>query len=248
MATISLILSYSIARSNGHISPFVPAISDATSKNPEGAIFAQLFNTTALLTLVMMAVRYFQLRMINRQVDGGESSHLSQLNALGIVFGFASALGATIVANFRSLEVDKAVEICHVIGAVLLFTSGAAYCWTQTFTTYQLTKFNDGSKPVFTARLIISIVLTLSTLVFLICGGLAYNDFHRESSLQVVGNLAEWLAAWCFGLFALSFFKEFQKLSLNIQCIPRCSGSSSDVLKYSTIPVSGVDDNTTDSD
>jgi len=106
MATISLILSYSIARSNGHISPFVPAISDATSKNPEGAIFAQLFNTTALLTLVMMAVRYFQLRMINRQVDGGESSHLSQLNALGIVFGFASALGATIVANFRSLEVS----------------------------------------------------------------------------------------------------------------------------------------------
>ena len=84
--------------------------------------------------------------------------------------------------------------------------------------------------------------------MFLICGGLAYNDFHHESSLQVVGNLAEWLAAWCFGLFALSFFKEFQKLSLNIQCIPRCSGSSSDVLKYSTIPVSGVDDNTTDSD
>lgn len=106
IATISLVLSYSIARSTGHISPFVPAISDTTSKNPEGAIFAQLFNTTAFLTVVMMAVRYHQVRMINRQVDGGESSHLSQLNSLSIAFGFGSALGATMVANFRSLEVS----------------------------------------------------------------------------------------------------------------------------------------------
>ena len=106
VATISLILSYFIARTIGHIALFVPAISDATSKNPEGAIFAQLFNTTALLTLVMMAIRYFQLKMINRQVDGGETSHLSQINSLGIVFGLGAALGATVVANFRSIRVS----------------------------------------------------------------------------------------------------------------------------------------------
>lgn len=144
---------------------------------------------------------------------------------------------------------NNGVGTVHVIGAVLLFTSGAAYCWVQTVATYQLTKFNNDSKPVFTARLVISSVLTLSTLVFMTCGGLQYHyPLKRESTLEVVENLAEWLAAWCFGLFALSFFKEFQKLSLNIQCIPRCSGRSSDALKYSTIPVSGVDDNTTDSE
>ena len=143
---------------------------------------------------------------------------------------------------------DKAIAIVHVIGAGLLFTSGAAYCWTQTAATYQLTKFNSDGKPIFIARMVISSILTLCTLLFLLCGGLAYHNSIRESSLQVVGNLAEWLAAWCFGLFALSFFKEFQKLSLNIQCIPRCSGSNSDALKYSTIPVSGIDENTTDSD
>lgn len=135
----------------------------------------------------------------------------------------------------------------HIIGAVLLFSSGAAYCWAQTVTTYQLTKFNVNSKSVFTARLVISSILTLSTLLFLICGGLGYHETTPDTVL-IVGNLAEWLAAWCFGLFALSFFKEFQKLSLKVQCIPRCSGQNSDALKYSTIPVSGLDENTTDSD
>lgn len=106
VATVALTLSYSIARSTGHVSPFVPAISDTTSKNPEGAIFAELFNATAVLTLMIMAVRYYQVKMINRQVEGGESSHLSQLNVLSVVFGIGSALGASIVANFRSLEVS----------------------------------------------------------------------------------------------------------------------------------------------
>lgn len=106
IATISLVLSYSIARSTGHVSPFVPAISDIASKNPEGAIFAELFNATAVFTLIMMAIRYYQVKMINRQVEGGESSHLSQLNILSVVFGIGSALGASFVANFRSSEVS----------------------------------------------------------------------------------------------------------------------------------------------
>lgn len=110
IATLALILSYSIARSTGHISPFVPAISDTTSKNPEGAIFAELFNATAVFTLVMIAIRYYQVKMINRQVEGGESSHLSQLNLLSIFFGIGSALGASIVANFRSSEVSTFIQ------------------------------------------------------------------------------------------------------------------------------------------
>lgn len=135
----------------------------------------------------------------------------------------------------------------HIIGAVLLFTSGAAYCWAQTVATYHLTKFDVNTKSSFLGRVVISSLLTISTILFLVCGGLGFRDTTPET-LQIVGNLAEWLAAWCFGLFALSFFKEFQKLSLNVQCIPRCSGQNSDALKYSTIPVSGIDENTTDSD
>lgn len=146
-----------------------------------------------------------------------------------------------------NLQVNDSLSVVHIIGAVLLFTSGAAYCWAQTITTYQLTKFNVNNKSVFTARLVISCILTLGTLLFMICGGLGYHD-ETPDTLLIVGNLAEWLAAWCFGLFALSFFKEFQKISLKIQCIPKCSGQNSDALKYSTIPVSGLDENTTDSD
>lgn len=144
-------------------------------------------------------------------------------------------------------QVNNSFSVMHMIGAVLLFTSGAAYCWAQTFTTYQLTKFYVNKRSVFAGRLTISCILTLSTLLFLICGGLGFHD-KTPDTLLIVGNLAEWLAAWCFGLFALTFFKEFQNLSLKVQCIPRCSGQNSDALKYSTIPVSGLDENNTDSD
>lgn len=145
------------------------------------------------------------------------------------------------------IQVNNSNSVMHIIGAALLFTSGAAYCWTQTFTTFQLTKFKFNEKSVFTARLAISSILTLSTLLFLICGGLGYHDKTPDTVL-IVGNLAEWIAAWCFGLFGLTFFKEFQNLSLKVQCIPRCSGQNSDALKYSSIPVSGLDENITDSD
>ena len=105
VATIALILSYFIARSNGDVSFIVPSISDTTYKDPEGAIFAEFFNATAILTLVMMAVRYFQVKMINREIEGSKSSPLSQLNLLSNVFGLGSALGVSVVANFRSREV-----------------------------------------------------------------------------------------------------------------------------------------------
>lgn len=248
IGTVCLSLSYFMARSAGHISPIVPALSSAISKNPEGAIFSELFNFISMLTLVIIAIRFFQVKMINRQVDGGDTSHLSQINYLGIAFGLVSALGASLVANFRSLEADNATQIVHLIGAVIVLVSGAAYCWTQTIATYQLTKFNSDVRPVFISRLVITSLLTLSSFLVFTCSGLIYTDPVRHPSLQIVGNLSQWMAVSCFGVFAFSFFKEFQKLSLTIQCIPRCSGNSSDVLKYSTIPVSGNDNENTDSD
>ena len=100
---------------------------------------------------------------------------------------------------------------------------------------------------MFLVRLVISSLLSLNVLIFLVCGG-----FDSRTSMikpmVIAGNVAEWVAAWCFGAFGISFCKEFQKLSLNIQCIPKCSGKNSDALKYSTIPVTGADENTTDSE
>lgn len=62
-----------------------------------------------------MGIRYFQVRMINRQVEAGETSHLSQINSLGIVFGFCSVLGITIVANFRSIQVSFYVDLFQLL-------------------------------------------------------------------------------------------------------------------------------------
>ena len=129
IGTISVSLSYFMARSSGFTSPIVPALSTSTSKNPEGAIFAELFNIIAMLTLVIIVIRYFHVKMINRQVDGGETSHLSQINSLGIVFGLGSAVGVTLVANFRSIEVSFKIlfqitnnMIYYLVGVLIIRT------------------------------------------------------------------------------------------------------------------------------
>ena len=145
----------------------------------------------------------------------------------------------------------------------MLFISGAAYCWTQTAITHQLTKFNLDTKPTFTARLIITLLQTIATLAFLVSWGIAYAMFGKNSlpgttslttpedegfPIYTTGNITEWLAAWCLGLFGVSFFKEFQKISLNVQCIPKCGGLRSDALKYATIPDTALIDESSESD
>ena len=125
----------------------------------------------------------------------------------------------------------------HDAGAVLLFGSGALYCWSQSFLTYKLTQLGINTPFLFTARFILTCVVTVFGIIFFVAELFAYEEFRHQSlhtvaewepsdpgySVHVLSNVGEWIAAFCFGLFGITFFEEFQKISLHVECTEKSS-------------------------
>lgn len=232
--SFTFLLCYTIAVSLNHIYPFVPAISDTGARIPEANLFSEFFNFSALLLAVSVFVRYLQFQMLTK---GFESSdlRLSRLNKFGLGFGLVSAFGGTIIANFPSNEEDSMIYV-HDTGAVLLFAGGAVYCWIQTCLTYKLSQIGINTQFLFTIRFILSCIITVFGSLFFLAEIFAYEEFRQQSehvvanwqpsdpgySVHVLSNISEWIAALCFGLFGMTFFEEFQKISFHIECTPKC--------------------------
>lgn len=138
----------------------------------------------------------------------------------------------------------------HDTGAVLLFGSGALFCWVQTSLTYKLTQLGMNSQVLFSVRFILSCVVTVFGAIFFVAEIFAYNQFSQQSahvvanwqpsdpgySVHVLSNVGEWIAALCFGMFGLTFFEEFQKISLHVECNQkREQRQSSPLLEYTNI-------------
>ena len=137
----------------------------------------------------------------------------------------------------------------HDVGAILLFGSGALYCWVQTSLTYKLTQLGINSAFLFAVRFILTCVVSVFGAIFFIAELFAYDEFRQQSAhavvqwqpsdpgygLHVFSNLSEWIAALCFGLFAITFFDEFQKISLHVECKQNGEGASRSLVDYSTI-------------
>lgn len=106
---LTFVLCYSVAVSNGHIYPFVPAISDTGAQIPEANLFSEFFNFSNALVLVNVVIRYLQFKTITRGMDSSDLL-LGRLNKLAVVFGIGTAFGGTIIANFPSTEVKQLEE------------------------------------------------------------------------------------------------------------------------------------------
>lgn len=107
-AGVALAICYTIATSKGHIYPYIPAISDTGLKIPENGIFAESFNFIAYSVLVLMVIRYFQVREIlaTGSVEEIKGNTLKKFNQGSLFLGSLSAFGATLVGNFKSERVS----------------------------------------------------------------------------------------------------------------------------------------------
>lgn len=138
----------------------------------------------------------------------------------------------------------------HDTGAVLLFGSGALFCWVQTYLTYKLTQLGINSQFLFTIRFILTCVISVFGSIFFVAEIFAYEEFRQQSahvvanwqpsdpgySIHVLSNIGEWIAALCFGMFGLTFFEEFQKISFLVECSQKCENrQSSPLLEYTNI-------------
>ena len=99
------IVSYAVSVWNGHVYPFLPAISDTGSKSPESNLFSMLLNLSTFVSLFNIYVRYYQCGLqIRRCMDIKDT--LVRLNKIGLLFAGFSIFGGVIVANFQSNEVN----------------------------------------------------------------------------------------------------------------------------------------------
>ncbi len=102
----------------GHISPWLPYISDAGVLLPERAFFSALVNLSAGLHLLLAYVRYEHLCSCVRAAKAVDyraarlAAWLRRGNAAGFWVGAAVSVGLALIANFQ-LEVDSNVHAVH---------------------------------------------------------------------------------------------------------------------------------------
>uniref|UniRef100_A0A7N6A7N1 CWH43-like N-terminal domain-containing protein n=1 Tax=Anabas testudineus TaxID=64144 RepID=A0A7N6A7N1_ANATE len=128
--TVGIWTVFGIAVTNGsvNLTEGVPYISTCGSYNPQSCLFSQICNTSSVLGLWIVVIRFQQVR------DFGNHGWV---NTASIVFGFISCVGLSILGNFQSI-----LEI-HVFGALLAFFVGLAYFWVQLILTYRAEPSQD---------------------------------------------------------------------------------------------------------
>uniref|UniRef100_A0A8C2GZD3 Zgc:123244 n=1 Tax=Cyprinus carpio TaxID=7962 RepID=A0A8C2GZD3_CYPCA len=106
-----------------NITEEVPFISTCGSYNPQSCLFSQICNICSVLALWIVIIRFQQV------CDLGSGSHL---NTAGLVLGFISSIGISILGNFQQSIVMGA----HLLGVFLTFFLGLAYFWVQAWLSY----------------------------------------------------------------------------------------------------------------
>ena len=143
--------------------------------------------------------------------------------------------------------------IVHFTGSLILGLGGIVYCFLETAITYQLTKLSMNSCTMFVIRLLITCVLTASGIAHVILKVWTINHLSRDGNPlaqapwrqynatvdyypeHVTSNFGEWLTFFLFAVFSSTFFKEFQKLSINFSCFPRKDTGQSTDDSYSIV-------------
>jgi len=100
---ITIIITYSVSVSNGHVYPWLPAISDTGGIPPESNIFGFCLSACSFFGFVSVIVRYYQYRFISENNEEHRST-LVFINKLSVLVGIVSTSGALVVAAFQVIN------------------------------------------------------------------------------------------------------------------------------------------------
>ncbi|KAK6750075.1 hypothetical protein RB195_002207 [Necator americanus] len=171
---------YIIGVTEGHFNAVLPFISTAGCFLPEASIFAQFLNMASFFMIIMFYMRHRQtVEYYGHRLEWEESGwRKMSLVLMGI--GIMSAVGLTIVANFRVCEMG----LVHAIGALMTFFAILVYCWGQVILSYALVP-RMASMPVNHFRFV---VVTLATCFLILHARTSVRITKRSSLDQVAGD------------------------------------------------------------
>ncbi|XP_056090605.1 modulator of macroautophagy TMEM150B [Rhinichthys klamathensis goyatoka] len=208
--TIGLWVVYAIAVSNNtvNITAEFPYISTCGSYNPQSCLFSQICNICCVLALWIVTIRFQQIR---------DLSCASHLNTAGLVLGFISSIGISILGNFQ----QSVVKVVHLLGALLAFFLGLAYFWVQTWLSYYSPPSHDRWWVVPVRVILCSLCTCLVICMFALYSA----GFPSEAAM------CEWALVMCFfalfGIFAAEFRHiDFHKLTVQEKGMKTASGAN----------------------
>lgn len=220
---LGMITCYIISVLEGHVSVYVPFISEAGGKLPESGIFGIFLAFTAYIGFAVMTIRY----LIVSELNGGNIRKIDFLNKASVFVGYLSLCGMVIVGCYPMYG----VFIAHMVGASFLFFGGIIYAFLQVILTYWMCPTHNGVRicRIRLAIMAVSILCLLITIVMVPIGHRIWNGTMPKANKVpsdkgfaelLVCTLCEWIMAISFIFFFFTFANEFKKTVIHISLIP----------------------------
>ncbi|KAM3927020.1 DNA damage-regulated autophagy modulator protein 1 [Leptodactylus fuscus] len=212
-SSAAFIVSYIFAVLEGHVVAFVPYISDTGTCIPESGVFGFMISVTAMLGAATMYARYKIIQAQNVRI-----SFLSYwFNLTSLLIGILGCIGMGIVASFQ----ETSVTTVHDVGALLTFICGIAYIFLQSIITFKACP-QWSKKGTCYIRMTISVISIIALFPMIICASFDGMKFYRcevgeePSPYHQASAVCEWIVAFGFVTFFLTYIKEFQAVTLKI--------------------------------
>ncbi|CAL8339610.1 unnamed protein product [Arctogadus glacialis] len=210
----NFIVSYVVAIYRNDVDVVFPYISDTGAEPPESCIFGFMTSVTAFLASGTMYARYKFVQRLGEDVG----SVRWRLNHSALGLGLVSCLGMCIVGTFQETMVTRV----HDTGALLFFGTGVFYAILQAAISYQMRPYGS-SLCVCHTRTAFAVISLLAVPIAVISGFLVKGTkLHRKPSdedytVHLLSAVCEWIAAFSFVLFFLTFIPDFKLFTLKVK-------------------------------
>ncbi|XP_029455563.1 DNA damage-regulated autophagy modulator protein 1 isoform X2 [Rhinatrema bivittatum] len=186
---------------------------DTGTNPPESGVFGFMISIAAFLGGITMYAKYKILQKQN------ELSYFMNplFNLASLVIGLLGCTGMGIVATFQEL----AVPIVHDVGALVTFVCGVLYILSQAALSYK-------SCPVWNTpnmchiRMAIALVAFVALVPMIVCAfqvsmtKLNWNPDDKDYATHLTSAICEWIVAFGFIFFFLTYIKDFQGVTLSV--------------------------------
>lgn len=200
LAGVGFFATYGWARANDHVSavPMWPYVSDTGDKPPESCLFTLLIVWSAAFVFVAMYLYYKYIQHCGLAPTA---------NKIGIVTGFFTSFGMTIVGSFQFSQ----VKTVHLTGAGIAFVAAVIYSWIVIYIDVKYKVNDDGGRPMTILRIVIATLDTIS-LVGVCVGYLIWNDSPDQPMLKNIPTIFEWFLIYLAILFMSTLVYEIRRL------------------------------------
>uniref|UniRef100_A0A3P9KT95 DNA-damage regulated autophagy modulator 1 n=1 Tax=Oryzias latipes TaxID=8090 RepID=A0A3P9KT95_ORYLA len=208
----TFIVCYIISVFRRDVDVLFPYISDTGANPPESCIFGLMTVISSCAGIATIYARYKFVERLNEEPVKVKP----HLNTAALWLGMISCLGMCIVATFQETE----VTYVHDGGALMFFLSGVIYIVLQTKISYVI--YPPGSSAnTFRARVVITIIAIVAFFPTVICAFFVkQTQLHRHKEdkdypFHVASAVCEWVVAFSFIFFFLTYLCDFQLLDHN---------------------------------